>query len=120
VLAQQGENEEALSILSVALEGFTQMDVHQSRAECMRTMGDVYVRRGDICLARKMWAAARPLFERSEQKKGVTGIDARLQTLNVAQKLEEPSQVELAAPRASFQDSGVDSNKNQPILIADL
>ncbi|KAJ7800150.1 hypothetical protein B0H14DRAFT_3786346 [Mycena olivaceomarginata] len=44
VFAQQGMDAEALGILAAALEGFTWMDVHQSRAECMRTMGDVHFR----------------------------------------------------------------------------
>ncbi|KAF7344740.1 NB-ARC domain-containing protein [Mycena venus] len=86
VLVRQGEEDTALNVLTVALDGFTRMDIHQSRAECMRTMGDVYVRRGDVCMAREMWEAARPLFERSEQKKSLVGINERLQMLGVAQK----------------------------------
>jgi hypothetical protein len=41
VFAQQGMDDEALSILMVALEGFTHMDMHRGRAECMRTIGDI-------------------------------------------------------------------------------
>jgi tetratricopeptide (TPR) repeat protein len=93
-LVGQGANDTALNILEVALEGFTLMDVHQSRAECKRTMGDVYLQRGDSCRAREMWEAARPLFQRSEQKKEVAKIDEKLQTLSVAQKLESIPQVQ--------------------------
>ncbi|KAJ7867545.1 hypothetical protein B0H14DRAFT_2572837 [Mycena olivaceomarginata] len=53
LLMGQGADDTALSVLMVALEGFTQMDVHQSRAECMQAMGNV---------AREMWEAARPPF----------------------------------------------------------
>ncbi|KAF7373044.1 NB-ARC domain-containing protein [Mycena sanguinolenta] len=78
VLAQEHLDDDALSILTVALEGFTWMDVHQSRAECMRTMGDVYLRRGEFSTAPKLWKDARPLFERSLQAKAVAEIDRRL------------------------------------------
>lgn len=113
VLVGQGIDNSALSILTVALDGFTQMDVHQSRAECMRTMGDVYVERGDLRWAREMWEAARPLFDRAEQKKEVAKIDEKLQTLGVAQKLETIPQVQV-----TLQDSAMD-NKD-PGLILDL
>jgi predicted negative regulator of RcsB-dependent stress response len=69
------------------------MDVHQSRAECMRTMGDVYVQRGDLCRAKQMWESARPLFERSEQKKEVARVDEKLQTLGVTQKSHDISKI---------------------------
>jgi tetratricopeptide (TPR) repeat protein len=81
VLAQQGVVDEALSILTIALEGFTWMDVHQSRAECMRTMGDMHLRRGEISRASALWKDAQPLFQRSLQRKAVSGIDARLADL---------------------------------------
>ncbi|KAJ7662516.1 hypothetical protein B0H14DRAFT_1075825 [Mycena olivaceomarginata] len=89
----------ALSILLVALEGFTLMDVHQSRAECMRTIGDIYVQCGDLFQAQEMWEAARPLFKRSEQKKQVIGIDERLQMLD---KLVIIPKVELLTPQATL------------------
>ncbi|KAJ7815336.1 hypothetical protein B0H14DRAFT_3476289 [Mycena olivaceomarginata] len=82
VFAQQGTNDVALSILAVALDGFTWMDVHRSRAECMRTIGDVHMRRGDHCAAKEMWTAARPLFERSKQTRDVARIDERLRMLS--------------------------------------
>ncbi|KAJ7926037.1 hypothetical protein B0H13DRAFT_2565702 [Mycena leptocephala] len=87
VLVGQGADDAALSVLTVALEGFTQMDVHQSRAECMRTIGDVYVG-AETWQGREMWDAAQPLFERSEQKKKSQGC-RKLRTLSVAQKLDE-------------------------------
>ncbi|KAJ7808441.1 hypothetical protein B0H14DRAFT_1516155 [Mycena olivaceomarginata] len=112
VLVGQGVNDTALSVLSLALEGFTQMDVHQSRAECMRTMGDVYLRRGDLFRVREMWEVSRLLFERSEQQKEVAKIDKKLQKLSVAQKLETIPQV-----HTTLQDSGMNS---KPILIPNL
>ncbi|KAJ7323160.1 hypothetical protein DFH08DRAFT_817739 [Mycena albidolilacea] len=78
ILAQLGMDNEALSVLKVALEGFTWMDIHQSRAECMRTIGDVLCRQGDTVKACTFWTEARPLFKRSSQAKAVFQIDERL------------------------------------------
>ncbi|KAF8215040.1 hypothetical protein K438DRAFT_1749140 [Mycena galopus ATCC 62051] len=77
-LAQQCRNDEALSILAVALDGFTWMDVHQRRAE-----------------SHILWKDARPLFERSSQAKRVAGIDSRLAKLELyhAAKLEQLSKL---------------------------
>lgn len=81
VLAQESMDDEALNILTVALEGFTWMDVHQSRADCMKTMGDVHLRRGETLKACTFWKEARPLFERSLQATAVSKIDSRLAKL---------------------------------------
>ncbi|KAJ7796270.1 hypothetical protein B0H14DRAFT_2620107 [Mycena olivaceomarginata] len=113
-LVGQGAEKTGLNVLTVALEGFTQMDVHQSRAECMRTIGDVYARHGDLSRAREKWEAARPLFERSEQKKEVAKIDEKLQTLGVVQKLETIPKVQ-----TTLQDFGMDSKGKRPVLIPD-
>jgi hypothetical protein len=48
VLVRQGMDNDALSILTVALDGSTWMDVHQSRAECMRTLGDLHFHTGNF------------------------------------------------------------------------
>jgi tetratricopeptide (TPR) repeat protein len=120
MLVGQGRDDTALTILTVALDGFTQMDVHQSRAECMRTMGDVYVRRGDLSKAREMWEAARPLFECSEQKKEVARIDERLQTLGIAQKFEAPPKAELLVPQIPLQESDAEGEKQKSQSILDM
>ncbi|KAJ7700593.1 hypothetical protein B0H14DRAFT_3173785 [Mycena olivaceomarginata] len=78
VFAQQSNTEEALSILTVTLEGFTWMDVHWNRAECMQTIGNVHFRIGDLSAASTFWMAARPLFECSLQAQAVMEIDTRL------------------------------------------
>jgi predicted negative regulator of RcsB-dependent stress response len=112
VLTEQGADDTALSISTVALDGFTQMDVHQSRAECMRTIGNVYAHRGDLFQAREMWEGARLLFERSEQRKEVARIGEKLQMLGVVQKMNEIPQVEPPNPQAALRESGTDSEKN--------
>ncbi|KAF8187844.1 hypothetical protein K438DRAFT_1764556 [Mycena galopus ATCC 62051] len=78
VLVQQGMEEEALSIFVVALRGFTWMDVHKSRAECMKKIGDIYFKREELSRAYNFWIDARPLFERSLQTKSVAEIDRRI------------------------------------------
>jgi tetratricopeptide (TPR) repeat protein len=76
-LSQKDENT-ATSLITVALEGFTQMDVHYSRAECMFQLGDISMGHSDPLKAVEFWAAARPLFEHSLQTKQVQQINERL------------------------------------------
>ncbi|KAF8196226.1 hypothetical protein K438DRAFT_1760403 [Mycena galopus ATCC 62051] len=68
----------AANLYQVALEGFTRMDVHRSRAQCLLRLGDLANKHGHISEAITLWTAARPLFERSLQTKDVTNIDSRL------------------------------------------
>lgn len=74
----QNDDNTAKNLFTVALEGFTEMDIHQSRAECLLRMGDISKGRGDLTGAARLWEAARPLFERSSQGKQVHKIDERL------------------------------------------
>jgi predicted negative regulator of RcsB-dependent stress response len=78
IFLANGDEETANTLFTVALEGFTQMDVHQSRAQCMLHLGDFAKERGDLLTAARLWAEARPLFERSVQAKDVSQIDIRL------------------------------------------
>ncbi|KAJ7712372.1 hypothetical protein B0H16DRAFT_1813538 [Mycena metata] len=68
----------ATSLFTLALGGFTKMDVHRSRAECMIRLGDISNKHGDFLKALELWKQARPLFERSSQAKQVQHIDERL------------------------------------------
>jgi tetratricopeptide (TPR) repeat protein len=68
----------AENLFTVALDGFTDMDVHQSRADCMLHLGDIASKRGNLAMATTLWTGARPLFERSLQTKDVSRIDCRL------------------------------------------
>ncbi|KAJ6480400.1 hypothetical protein C8R45DRAFT_933318 [Mycena sanguinolenta] len=93
-LAEEGADDSALSILAISLEGFTWMDVHQSKAECMRTIGDIYLRRGDSDGARQIWIDALPLFKRSEQTRDVAELEDRLARFNCAGAREGQKNVE--------------------------
>jgi tetratricopeptide (TPR) repeat protein len=74
----QADDDMAVSLLSVALEGFTYMDVHHSRAECMLQLGDISKAYGNLLKAVELWDAAKPLFERSSQTKQIEAIDERI------------------------------------------
>ncbi|KAJ7791924.1 hypothetical protein B0H13DRAFT_1935842 [Mycena leptocephala] len=80
-LAQHDEHT-ATSLFTVALEGFTHMDVHRSRAECMLRLGDISKGHGDLLKAVEFWEVARPLFERSSQAKQVQYIDERVTAIS--------------------------------------
>jgi tetratricopeptide (TPR) repeat protein len=77
----QGDQETASCLFTVALEGFTQMDVHRSRAECIVRLGDLSTRTGDELKAIELWETARPLFKRSLQGKQLINLDVKLAKL---------------------------------------
>ncbi|KAJ7734708.1 hypothetical protein B0H14DRAFT_3614170 [Mycena olivaceomarginata] len=74
----QGDKSSAINLFTAALEGFTYMDVHHSRAECMLRLGDISKSCGDLPKAMELWDTARPLFERSSQVKQVENVDCRI------------------------------------------
>ncbi|KAJ7907806.1 hypothetical protein B0H13DRAFT_1879258 [Mycena leptocephala] len=78
----QNDEHTAISLFTVALEGFTQMDVHRSRAECMLQLGDISKGHGCPLKAMEFWERAGPLFERSSQVKQVQHIKERLAGIN--------------------------------------
>jgi hypothetical protein len=88
VFIYNDEESTAHSLFTIALEGFTYMDVHFSRAECMLRLGELANRWGDNSKAIKLWKVAQPLFEQSLQNKDVAQIDTRLAAVEEApQKL---------------------------------
>jgi hypothetical protein len=74
----QDDKDTAISLFTVALQGFTYMDVHRSRAECMLWLEDISNRHGDLPKAVELWETARPSFEGSSQVRQVKNIDERL------------------------------------------
>ncbi|KAJ6470517.1 hypothetical protein C8R45DRAFT_937424 [Mycena sanguinolenta] len=101
IFITNNDEDTALSLYTVALEGFTHMDVHQSRAQCMLRLGDLAHKHGNTALAAVHWNTARPLFERSSQAKDIIEIDSRLAALEKAHEealdklavLEAPTQL---------------------------
>ncbi|KAJ7480773.1 hypothetical protein FB451DRAFT_1446803 [Mycena latifolia] len=82
VFVANADEDTARNLFNVALQGFTSMDVHRSRAECMLRLGDMAKRTGDVTTATKLWTEARPLFERSVQTRDVAQIELRLSTVH--------------------------------------
>ncbi|KAJ7512271.1 hypothetical protein B0H11DRAFT_2346256 [Mycena galericulata] len=77
-----GDEGTAESLFIVALEGFTYMDVHCSRAQCMLSLGDIAKLAGHLERAASLWAEAQPLFNKSLQSMAVTQIGVRLTDLD--------------------------------------
>ncbi|KAJ7458477.1 hypothetical protein FB451DRAFT_1507671 [Mycena latifolia] len=78
VYVSDGDQYTAASLFTVALEGFTQMDVHRSRADCMVRLGHISRQQGDMEKAAEFWGRAHPLFARSSQTTGITEVDEQL------------------------------------------
>ncbi|KAJ7147004.1 hypothetical protein C8R44DRAFT_724694 [Mycena epipterygia] len=78
VFLSEGDASTAHSLFTVALEGFTYMDVHHSRGNCLLHLGDITQQRGDLVQAVLLWKMARPLFEMSLQATDIIQIDRRL------------------------------------------
>jgi hypothetical protein len=78
IFLAEGDDETALRLFKVALDGFTFMDVHHWRADCMVRIADILNNRGEVMKAVELWKTARPLFERSSQMKDIAWIDAKL------------------------------------------
>ncbi|KAJ7831203.1 hypothetical protein B0H14DRAFT_3143238 [Mycena olivaceomarginata] len=78
IFLHEQDEDTAIALFIVALEGFTYMDVHRSRAECMMRLGDISNNHGDQLKAIELWTTARLLFERSSQLKEVQCVDEKL------------------------------------------
>jgi hypothetical protein len=81
VFSSTDDTETAQTLFTVALEGFTSMDVHQSRAQSMVRLGDLAKNQGKIPEAVAFWRAAQPLFKRSMQPNEAADIANRLASI---------------------------------------
>jgi tetratricopeptide (TPR) repeat protein len=108
IFLSQADEETAVSLFVIALEGFTFMDVHRSRAECMLRLGDISMGHGDLLKAVEFWETAKPLFECSSQAKQVEDIDERLVSVGkdvVKQyKMSLAGLAEMNAPTANVEE----------------
>ncbi|KAJ7080702.1 hypothetical protein C8R44DRAFT_754254 [Mycena epipterygia] len=78
VFLSEGDDTTATNLFTVALDGFTAMDILKSRAECLLQLGNLSQKGGNPISAVKLWETARPLFERSSQHDGFFCIDKKL------------------------------------------
>ncbi|KAJ7500061.1 hypothetical protein FB451DRAFT_49751 [Mycena latifolia] len=78
IFLDQSAHTTAQSLFIVSLEGFTKMDIHQGRGNCMLRLGDIAKKKGDMESAVKFWGKAGPLFKCSSQAVDMGRIQARL------------------------------------------
>ncbi|KAF7365939.1 ATPase-AAA-core domain-containing protein [Mycena venus] len=78
IFMANGDDGTAHTLFTVALEGFTYMDVHRSRADCMLRLGDLAQKQGHSLVAKGLWKEALPLFKRSSQGRDVEKVEMRL------------------------------------------
>ncbi|KAJ7744306.1 hypothetical protein B0H14DRAFT_2637294 [Mycena olivaceomarginata] len=121
VFVAHKDEETATNLYMVALEGFTYMDVHQSRAECMMRLGDLAEGQGHTSEAISHWKAARPLFEQSLQAKDVAHIDTTLLAVEKAQQKALLELEDLNVP-ADLENKEVEEGigeefDNNPVLV---
>ncbi|KAJ7695872.1 hypothetical protein B0H16DRAFT_1706483 [Mycena metata] len=106
----QNDEVSAVSLFTVALGGFTYMDVHRSRAECMTQLGDIAKKNGDLLKALELWETAKPLFERSSQAKRVQDIDERVGSISEETKEQHRKNLarlaELNVPAGKVEEVG--------------
>jgi tetratricopeptide (TPR) repeat protein len=117
------DEDTAHNLFAVALEGFTCMDVHRSRAQCIQRLGDLANKRGDFAMATKFRKAARPLFEQSLQTKDVAQMDTRFAAVEDAYQkalvhrttlhapIEQLKQLSISADAKKLEGSG-DTGEN--------
>ncbi|KAJ7779664.1 hypothetical protein B0H16DRAFT_1829760 [Mycena metata] len=117
VFLGQDDEVTATSLFTLALEGFTKMDVHRSRAECMIRLGDISNKHGDFLRALDLWQRARPLFERSSQTQRVQHIDGKLARIGEDIKEQHKRNLarltELSAPSGRVEDVDKDLSEDE-------
>ncbi|KAJ6473034.1 hypothetical protein C8R45DRAFT_1163377 [Mycena sanguinolenta] len=111
-----GDEMTAEGLFTVALETFTDMDIHHERANCMLRLGDIAASRGDLSGAETHWKDARPLFEKSLQAKDIDNIDSRLASVEKAHEGALATLAELQAPIQSLKESS--SSQEQLVKVA--
>ncbi|KAF8161900.1 hypothetical protein K438DRAFT_1942203 [Mycena galopus ATCC 62051] len=79
----KSDQDTAVTLLTVALEGFTQLDIHLGRADCMLHLGDILKEQGDLFKAVELWKSARPWFERASQGKQGALIEDKIGTISL-------------------------------------
>jgi tetratricopeptide (TPR) repeat protein len=94
IFSAKGDAETALSLFKVALDGFTFMDVHHWRADCMVRIADILNDNGEVMKAVELWKSAKPLYERSSQMKDINQIDAKLAKVDLVVVVECEEQLQ--------------------------
>ncbi|KAJ6486268.1 hypothetical protein DFH09DRAFT_1210649 [Mycena vulgaris] len=93
-------------LFTVALEGFTLMDVHRGRAECMLRLGDLAQERGNSAQAAGFWTDARDVHR----------VDERLSALEKRPKEALGHLMNLNAPTTSPVDPVIEGIRSSQII----
>ncbi|KAJ7279591.1 hypothetical protein C8J57DRAFT_1221245 [Mycena rebaudengoi] len=119
----EGDDEIALSLFNVALDGFTFMDIHCWRADCMVRIANILNSRGEVMKAVGLWKSARPLFEKSSQMKDIINLDAKLAEVDSAvlaqyeEKLQHPSELYVPASVLEEKEIAEDEEEEEDELV---
>ncbi|KAJ7778967.1 hypothetical protein B0H16DRAFT_1683249 [Mycena metata] len=121
---QENDEATAISLFTLALQGFTLMDVHRSRAECMIRLGDISEKNGNLLNALELWEMARPLFECSSQIKQIHAIDERMSRVDKDVKEQHQKNlahlVELSVPTGNVDEADEDSEMELELNEAEV
>jgi hypothetical protein len=121
IFVAQKDDETALSLFTVALEGLAFLDVHYWRACCMDQIADIRECRGEILESVELWKAARPLFQRSSQAKDVVRIDRKLADVDwdILEEYEEILQqlAKLRIPVEELEEAHIAENKEPRSIL---
>ncbi|KAJ7479310.1 hypothetical protein FB451DRAFT_1172422 [Mycena latifolia] len=79
-----GDGQTALSLFTVAVDGFTFMDVHRWKGVCMTRIADILERGGNISKAVELWTSGRALLERCSQIADVTQVTEKLESFVIS------------------------------------
>ncbi|KAJ7247057.1 hypothetical protein C8J57DRAFT_1724691 [Mycena rebaudengoi] len=124
IFSAEGDDETALSLFNVALDGFTFMDVHCWRADCMVRIADILQARGKVIKAVGLWKTARPLFERSSQMKDVIKIDTKIAEVDSAILAKYEAQLqhlsELHVPASALEEEEEEEEENKLAQGSDI
>ncbi|KAJ6531371.1 hypothetical protein DFH09DRAFT_1409379 [Mycena vulgaris] len=78
IFCHRGDDKTARSLFMLSLDGFTLMDVHKGRADCLIRLGDLMKGEGNMLKAARYWEQALSLYERSSQTEAVGKCNLRL------------------------------------------
>ncbi|KAF7354092.1 NB-ARC domain-containing protein [Mycena venus] len=84
IAAIEKDEATAFEVFQVVLDGFTAMDVHSWRADCMVGIAEILITRGDALRGEALLKSARPLFDRCMQKEKVGIVDGKLAALSTS------------------------------------
>ncbi|KAJ7277472.1 hypothetical protein C8J57DRAFT_1466013 [Mycena rebaudengoi] len=104
IFFSQGDWDTALNLFNIALDGFTFMDIHRLRGECMIHIANILEHRGELIKSLGLWKMARSLFVLSSQARDITKIDEKISTVDPLVLAEFESQLQPAEVNMSMEE----------------